>query len=251
MGQKIRMLIIGKPPFDDVVGVIMLVLNPEMNSPMHVHCYRCDSSQTAQIMNANLQILISRPEVQRSIQDLEQRLFLAGLLIPRPLPRSTSQPKARAASDDFEHPVARSRTRIFPEEDTSKTFQKGNPRMPRQVVDELKTKLSTNDLRAMRNSIQSINLRSESSSLASRPPPLRPYRLFGDTLLKEGKSRSLDNLADTFVSTDLRGGTHRPMHRFSRPELSDPFGSVHEEHPKVDGFWKPSVRRMSSIRMNL
>nr|CDJ80443.1 Protein M88.4 [Haemonchus contortus] len=243
--------IIGKPPFDDVVGVIMLVLNPEMNSPMHVHCYRCDSSQTAQIMHANLQILISRPEVQRSIQDLEQRLFLAGLLIPRPLPRSTSQPKARAASDDFEHPVARSRTRIFPEEDTSKTLQKGNPRMPRQVVDELKTKLSTNDLRAMRNSIQSINLRSESSSLTSRPPPLRPYRLFGDTLLKEGKSRSLDNLADTFVSTDLRGGTHRPMHRFSRPELSDPFGSVHEDHPKVDGFWKPTVRRMSSIRMNL
>ncbi|PIO57831.1 hypothetical protein TELCIR_20749, partial [Teladorsagia circumcincta] len=73
---------IGKAPFDDVVGVVMLVLNPEMNAPMHVHCYRCDSSDTAQIMHANLQLLISRPEVQRSIKDLEQRLFLAGLLMP-------------------------------------------------------------------------------------------------------------------------------------------------------------------------
>ncbi|VDM76585.1 unnamed protein product [Strongylus vulgaris] len=73
----------GKAPFDDVVGVVMLVLNPEMNSPMHVHCYRCDSPETAQIMHANIQLLISRPEIQRSILDLEQRLFLAGLLVPR------------------------------------------------------------------------------------------------------------------------------------------------------------------------
>ncbi|KAK6058557.1 hypothetical protein COOONC_03876 [Cooperia oncophora] len=74
---------LGKAPFDDVVGVVMLVLNPEMNSPVHVHCYRCDSSETARIMQANLQLLTSRPEVQRSISDLEQRLFLSGLLMPR------------------------------------------------------------------------------------------------------------------------------------------------------------------------
>ena len=46
----------GKPPFDDVVGVVMLVLNPEMQSPMHVHCYRCDCPETAQIMHANIQV---------------------------------------------------------------------------------------------------------------------------------------------------------------------------------------------------
>lgn len=47
---------IGKPPFDDVVGVVMLVLNPEMHSPMHIHCYRCDSPETASMMQANLQV---------------------------------------------------------------------------------------------------------------------------------------------------------------------------------------------------
>jgi hypothetical protein len=94
----------GRAPFDDVVGVVMLVLNPEMHSPMHVHCYRCDSADTAAILQANLQvrqgtirligrnepdlpcfqILIGRPETQRAILDLEQRLFINGLLVPRP-----------------------------------------------------------------------------------------------------------------------------------------------------------------------
>ncbi|KAE9413093.1 hypothetical protein Angca_001439 [Angiostrongylus cantonensis] len=73
----------GRAPFDDVVGVVMLVINPEMNSSVHVHCYRCDSAETAQIMHANIQLLISRPEIQRSIMVLEQRLFLTGLLVPR------------------------------------------------------------------------------------------------------------------------------------------------------------------------
>ena len=46
----------GKPPFDDVIAVVMLVFNPEMHSPIHVHCYRCDSAETAAIMQANLQV---------------------------------------------------------------------------------------------------------------------------------------------------------------------------------------------------
>lgn len=54
---------------------------------MHVHCYRCDSPETASIMHANLQLLIGRPETQRAILDLEQRLFLSGFLVPRPPPR--------------------------------------------------------------------------------------------------------------------------------------------------------------------
>ena len=38
----------------------MLVLNPEMQSPMHVHCYRCDSAETAQIMHANIQVGLTK-----------------------------------------------------------------------------------------------------------------------------------------------------------------------------------------------
>ncbi|KAK6011392.1 hypothetical protein OSTOST_23529 [Ostertagia ostertagi] len=105
---------------------------------------------------------------------------------PIPFPRSTSNLKARAASDDFEHPVARSRTRIFPE-DTSKLPQKGNQKMPRGVVEELKTKLNNNDFRAIRNSLQSINLRSDPSSFADRAPTHPQYRLFGDTLSEGGE----------------------------------------------------------------
>jgi hypothetical protein len=73
----------GPAPFHDVFGVIVLVLNPEMACPVHVHCYRCDSAETAAIMHANVQILLSRPENQKHIADIERRLFLSGLLMPR------------------------------------------------------------------------------------------------------------------------------------------------------------------------
>ncbi|KAJ1356507.1 hypothetical protein KIN20_014239 [Parelaphostrongylus tenuis] len=66
----------GRAPFDDVVGVVMLVINPEMTFPMHVHCYRCDSPETAQIMHANIQVneksdktvLLVKTEPLRSLQ---------------------------------------------------------------------------------------------------------------------------------------------------------------------------------------
>ncbi|KAK6740603.1 hypothetical protein RB195_008823 [Necator americanus] len=198
----------GKAPFDDVVGVVMLVLNPEMNSPMHVHCYRCDSPETAQIMHANIQLLISRPEIQRSIIDLEQRLFLAGLLVPRTraVTRSASRTRngsSRAVSDDFIHPILKAdRTRIFPVENSSlkpKSVERNKQKMPRRVVDELKSKLSSSDLRLLRNSFQSMDLRSDFSFADKRSNP--PFRMFGDTLLKETKSRSLDNLVGNVVST--------------------------------------------------
>lgn len=241
--------LIGKAPFDDVVGVVMLVLNPEMNSPMHVHCYRCDSSETAQIMHANIQLLISRPENQRSIVDLEQRFFLAGLLVPRPKPppRSTSHSRVRPVSEhfDFEHPGVRTRTRILPDANFQKPAEKVRQRMPRRVVEELKSKLSNTDLRAARNSLHPTDARDVSSTFSYGVTSTPPYRLFGDTLLRGGKSRSLDNLAENGVSTDLRGGDE-PTRRFSRIDMTKPFGSMQGEASS-----KPSVRRVSSIRMNL
>ncbi|KAK6042482.1 hypothetical protein COOONC_20013 [Cooperia oncophora] len=168
---------------------------------------------------------------------------------PKPFPRSTSHPKMQEVTGEFEHPVVRPRTKIS-SENTSK-IHLGNQKMPRRVVEELKTKFNSNDLPVMRNSNQSINIRNGSSTLANRAPPHPPYRLFGDTLLREGKSRSLDNLADTFVSTNLRGGDHIPLHRFSHVEPSNPFGTFQGDHSKIEGLWKPSVRRVSSIRLNL
>ncbi|ETN81256.1 hypothetical protein NECAME_17925 [Necator americanus] len=120
--------------------------------------------------------------------------------------------------------------------------------MPRRVVDELKSKLSSSDLRLLRNSFQSMDLRSDFSFADKRSNP--PFRMFGDTLLKETKSRSLDNLVGNVVSTDLRGGDNQPIQRYSRLDMSRPFGQNGDVN-KSDGIWKSNVRRVSSIRMNL
>uniref|UniRef100_A0A914ZD11 Uncharacterized protein n=1 Tax=Panagrolaimus superbus TaxID=310955 RepID=A0A914ZD11_9BILA len=61
------------------VGVVMLVLNPEMMNPIHVHCYRCDSAESAAMLQANLQMLIGRSENQKCINALEERLFLTNI----------------------------------------------------------------------------------------------------------------------------------------------------------------------------
>lgn len=57
----------------------MLVLNPEMMNPIHVHCYRCDSAESAAMLQANLQMLIGRPENQKCINSLENKLFLTNI----------------------------------------------------------------------------------------------------------------------------------------------------------------------------
>ncbi|VDL74278.1 unnamed protein product [Nippostrongylus brasiliensis] len=203
--------LIGKVPFDDVVGVVMLVLNPEMNSPMH--------------------LLISRPEIQRSIVDLEQRLFLAGLLVPRPkpLPRSSSHTLFPSNKHEFDQPVAQTRTRVFHEEppkrDVSVKLEKTRSQMPRRVVEELKTN------RGVSNTF--------SYGINTTPQ----YRLFGDTLLRGGaKSRSLENLADSIVSTDMRGGDSSSY----RSRMDLPMHGA-----TADGLWRPTVHRVASIRMNL
>lgn len=74
---------VGRPPNDDVVGCIMLIFNPETRCPIHVHAYRCDSPETAAIMNNALQVLINRPENQRRFAEVENRLILRGLLYTR------------------------------------------------------------------------------------------------------------------------------------------------------------------------
>ncbi|PAV76316.1 hypothetical protein WR25_16959 [Diploscapter pachys] len=180
--------ITGKAPFDDVVGVVMLVLNPEMQSPMHVHCYRCDSAETAQIMHANIQ---------------------------------------------------------FPD-------RARQPNMPRRVVDELKHKFHVEPRNRNTNSLTRYDsdLR---GSLSDIPLEMKSkYRMFGDTILRDtAKSRSLDNLAEPIVSTNIRGNDNIPSpRRFPRSELTDPFGQSYERMNTLEGFWKSKIRRTSSIKMD-
>ncbi|CAI2347467.1 unnamed protein product [Caenorhabditis sp. 36 PRJEB53466] len=280
--------ITGKAPFDDVVGVVMLVLNPEMQSPMHVHCYRCDSAETAQIMLANLQLLLSRPDVQRSINDLEHRLFLSGLLVPRSHSnnnnnnnnnnsegslsqrpqRSCSQSRSVSRStaggyDERASPLEREQRSREPTSDKDTPPRRQAPTISRRVVDELKNRIiGESRLMNLGRSRESSLTRYESvkrASLSELPieSDVSRYRMFGDTMLRDtkSKSRSLDDLAaDPLVSTNLRGGVGAPSppRRFPRPEfVADPFGhSSYERTNTLEGFWKQKMRRSSSIKLD-
>jgi len=69
----------GQPPEDDIVSVILLLYNPITKCPVHLHAYRCDSVETADLLRQQLQGLIDLPENQKKIRDLEDRLQSQGL----------------------------------------------------------------------------------------------------------------------------------------------------------------------------
>lgn len=74
---------------EDIVACILLLYNPVTKCPLHVHAYRCDSVETAQILCAQLQTLIERPDNQRKLSEIEGRLRSKGLLPlspPQPAP---------------------------------------------------------------------------------------------------------------------------------------------------------------------
>ena len=68
------------PPDDDIVSTILLIYNPLTRCPVHVHCYRCDSTETAEMLRDHLQQLLLRPEQQAKLAALEGRLASRGLL---------------------------------------------------------------------------------------------------------------------------------------------------------------------------
>ena len=69
----------GSPPDDDIVSVILLLYNPVTKCPVHLHSYRCDSVETADLLAEQFQLLVDLPENQRKIRDLEERLHSQGL----------------------------------------------------------------------------------------------------------------------------------------------------------------------------
>ncbi|CAI4230381.1 unnamed protein product [Auanema sp. JU1783] len=256
--------ITGKAPFDDVVGVVMLVLNPEMQSPMHVHCYRCDSAETAQILHANIQIILSKPEVQRSIVDLEHRLFLSGLLVPRTSSSSRdlsvssrvatggSSSHRQTASQTLERRSRASREAEAEAETSRRVRRREDSSIPvtsRRLVEELKSKVTSAPEAPIRNSFESLHGTLTRPTADSRLRDMRQpskLRLFGDTLIRDHKSRSLDNLAGcSLVSTNLRGNS---PNIFPKTDLTDPFGQSYERMNTLEGFWRGP--RGSSIHLH-
>ena len=67
-------------PNDDLVSTILLIYNPATSCPVHVHCYRCDSAETAEMLHDQLQVLVQRPENQKKFFEIESRLQEKGLL---------------------------------------------------------------------------------------------------------------------------------------------------------------------------
>ena len=53
----------GSSPNEDVVSTILLIYNPATACPVHVHSYRCDSPETAQLLQEQLQVESSRAHV--------------------------------------------------------------------------------------------------------------------------------------------------------------------------------------------
>ena len=50
----------GSSPNEDVVSTILLIYNPATACPVHVHSYRCDSPETAQLLQEQLQVEYSK-----------------------------------------------------------------------------------------------------------------------------------------------------------------------------------------------
>ncbi|XP_076255233.1 uncharacterized protein LOC143193136 isoform X1 [Rhynchophorus ferrugineus] len=59
---------------EDIIACILLLFNPVTKCPLHVHAYRCDSLETASHLKQQLQILIERPENQKKMAEIENRL---------------------------------------------------------------------------------------------------------------------------------------------------------------------------------
>ncbi|KAL1476463.1 hypothetical protein MTO96_036483 [Rhipicephalus appendiculatus] len=64
----------------DLVCCILLLYNPVTRCPVHVHVYRCDSSETATMLRQQLQQLVERPDNQTKFREIEHRLAAKGLL---------------------------------------------------------------------------------------------------------------------------------------------------------------------------
>ncbi|KAA0183263.1 hypothetical protein HAZT_HAZT009404 [Hyalella azteca] len=64
----------------DVVSSVLGKLLGRERCPVHLHAYRCDSSDTATILRDHLEQLVNKPQQQAKLSALESRLASRGLL---------------------------------------------------------------------------------------------------------------------------------------------------------------------------
>ncbi|KAK8379346.1 hypothetical protein O3P69_019322 [Scylla paramamosain] len=83
-------------PEDDLVSCVLLVYNPATRCPVHLHAYRCDSTQTAALLRRHLAQLAGRPDHQAKLAALEARLHARGLPLP-PCPPCGATPPTQGS----------------------------------------------------------------------------------------------------------------------------------------------------------
>uniref|UniRef100_A0A7E4V087 PID domain-containing protein n=1 Tax=Panagrellus redivivus TaxID=6233 RepID=A0A7E4V087_PANRE len=231
-----------KAPFNDVVGVVMLVLNPEMRNPMHVHCYRCDCPESASLLQANLQLLIGRPENQRSIAAIEHRLFVNGVI--------TECPRAPPIMDSISSHTSRKLHRAYEQNLQQRLEDHQRMRSTQSEADSASLSACAGFGGGISGGLNVPSyLRTKRYSVNDLPsmeaaPPTR-FRMFGDTFVRGGeKSRSVDGLNNmNAVSRDL----HPDSIRFPRAKPCDPFGHVYKQSLTVEGFWKNQSQRRPRV----
>ncbi|XP_058805939.1 myb-like protein P [Phymastichus coffea] len=59
---------------EDIVAAALLLPNPATNNPVHVHAYRCDSVETAELLGGQLKILASHSDSLARLGSLDTRL---------------------------------------------------------------------------------------------------------------------------------------------------------------------------------
>ncbi|XP_011503086.1 PREDICTED: uncharacterized protein LOC105366364 isoform X2 [Ceratosolen solmsi marchali] len=59
---------------EDVVAATLLLPNPATNNPVHVHAYRCDSVETAELLGGQLKVLASHTDSLARLGSLDTRL---------------------------------------------------------------------------------------------------------------------------------------------------------------------------------
>ncbi|XP_015593549.1 uncharacterized protein LOC107266968 [Cephus cinctus] len=59
---------------EDIVAATLLLPNPATNNPVHVHAYRCDSVETAELLGGQLKALASHSENLARVSSVENRI---------------------------------------------------------------------------------------------------------------------------------------------------------------------------------
>jgi len=83
-GKDVTYAIPATSPDEDVVSCIYLGYNPQTRCAVHVHVYRCDSPETAEIFAHHLNQLTEIEENQMRIMKIEEDLVAKNQIVPRP-----------------------------------------------------------------------------------------------------------------------------------------------------------------------